>query len=250
MVHMDKVVIITGATSGIGQETALYFAEKGDRVVGIGRSEKRGKALEESSEGLKGSIDFYQVDVSNEEEVKQFFEDFKATYEKLDILFNNAGVADVAIGPLSRVSDEEWDRLFHINLKSIYYMVNHSERLFEKNAAIVNNAAIVGTIKYPSALPAYSAAKAGVVALSKSLASRYAKRKIRVNVISPGPIDTPLARKLYGTEDGFQKAYKQHPRGSFGTPLEIAKVVYFLSSEDASYINCHNLVIDGGYTLS
>ncbi|WP_206759432.1 SDR family NAD(P)-dependent oxidoreductase [Pseudalkalibacillus hwajinpoensis] len=96
-----------------------------------------------------------------------------------------------------------------------------------------------------AALPAYNATEAGIVSLSKSLASRYAKRKIRVNVISPGPIDTPLARKLYGTEDGFQKAYKQHPRGSFGTPLEIAKVVYFLSSEDASYINGHNLVVDG-----
>ena len=247
---MDKVVIVTGATSGIGQETARYFAEKGATVVGVGRSKERGEQLEQSSEDLSGSIDFYQVDVGKEEEVEQFIKKIMTTYEKVNVLFNNAGVANVALGPLSRVSDEEWDRLFHINLKSIYYMVNHSERLFGKNAAIVNNAAIVGTHKYPSALPAYSAAKAGVVALSKSMASRYAKRKIRVNAISPGPIDTPLARKLYGSEEGFQKAFKQHPRGSFGTPLEIAKAVYFLSSEDASYINGHNLVIDGGYTLS
>ena len=247
---MDKVVIVTGATSGIGQETARYFAEKGASVLGLGRSKERGESLERSSEGLLGSITFYQVDVGKENDVKKFVEEFTTTYEKIDILFNNAGVADVAIGPLSRVSDDEWDSLFQTNLKSIFYMVNHCERLFNKNAAIVNNAAIVGTLKYPSALPAYSAAKAGVVALSKSMASRYAKRKIRVNVISPGPIDTPLARKLYGSEEGFQKAFKQHPRGSFGSPLEVAKAVYFLSSEDASYINGHNLVVDGGYTLS
>ncbi|WP_369522589.1 SDR family NAD(P)-dependent oxidoreductase [Pseudalkalibacillus hwajinpoensis] len=233
----------------LGRNSAL-FCRKGASVLGLGRLKERGERLERNSEELLGSITFYQIDVGKENEVRKFVEEFKTTYEKVDVLFNNAGVADVVIGPLSRISDDEWDRLFQTNLKSIYYMVNHCERLFNKNLAIVNNAAIVGTLKYPSALPAYSAAKAGIVALSKSMASRYEKRKIRVNVIFPGPIDTPLARKLYGSEEVFQRAFKQHPRGSFRSPLEIAKAVYFLSSEHASYINGHNLIVDGGYTLS
>ncbi|KZZ82567.1 SDR family NAD(P)-dependent oxidoreductase [Bacillus sp. SJS] len=247
----NKVVIISGATSGIGMAAALTFAEKGASVYALGRNEESGKQLELKAENLKGSITFSKTDVDREESIKEFFESLGEEQDGFHVLFNNAGIGNTAIGPLSRIDEEDWEKLFNTNLKSQYFMIKHAEKYFSKNepVSIINNAAIVGSEKFPPALPAYSASKAGVIAMTKSLASRFAKRNVRVNAISPGPVDTKLARGLYPNEESYEKAEKNHPRGKFGRPEEIAKAVYFLASPDSSYINGHNLIIDGGYSL-
>ncbi|WP_164462252.1 SDR family oxidoreductase [Bacillus sp. FJAT-42376] len=247
----NKVVIISGATSGIGMAAALHFAEKGAHVYALGRDEERGSELEEKNGELTGSITFSKTDVDREDSVRQFFERFSGEQREFHVLFNNAGIGSAAIGPLSRIDEDDWEKLFSTNLKSQYFMIKHAEKYFSKDepVSIINNAAIVGSEKFPPALPAYSASKAGVIALTKSLASRFAKRNVRVNAISPGPVDTRLARGLYPNEEAYEKAAKNHPRGKFGTPEEIAKAVYFLASPDSSYINGHNLIIDGGYSL-
>ncbi|MGD6817251.1 SDR family NAD(P)-dependent oxidoreductase [Metabacillus sp. 113a] len=247
----NKVVIISGATAGIGKAAALSFAEKGAHVYALGRDEQSGKELEDQSRSLEGRITFSKTDISQESSVQSFFEEFGRDQDSFHVLFNNAGIGNTAIGPLSRIHEDDWEKLFSINLKSQYFMIKHGEKHFSKDepVSIINNAAIVGTGKFPPALPAYSASKAGVIAMTKSLASRFAKRNVRVNAISPGPVETRLAKSLYPNEEAYEKAEKDHPRGKFGTPEEIAKAVLFLASPDSSYINGHNLIIDGGYSL-
>ncbi|WP_170289290.1 SDR family NAD(P)-dependent oxidoreductase [Metabacillus lacus] len=247
----NKVVIVTGATSGIGKATAKLFCEKGYSVIALGRSEEEGRKLEAVGEEGSGSITFKSVELTEKESVEAFFQWFSEEYEKLHVLFNNAGSAELGLGSLLKVEEEDWDRLFEVNLRSQYLMLKNGEKYFstDEPVSIINNAASVGSETYSPALPAYSATKAGVVGLTKSLASRFAKTNIRVNSVSPGPVDTDLAKSVYPSSEMYEEAKSEHPRGSFGKPEEIAKAVYFLASEDSSYINGHNLVVDGGYSL-
>ncbi|RKD76486.1 NAD(P)-dependent dehydrogenase (short-subunit alcohol dehydrogenase family) [Sinobaca qinghaiensis] len=244
------LAVISGGTSGIGSATAVLFAEKGYEVHVLGRNEEKGTAFEEERSDL--TITYHQADAGSEKDVEAFFQELADADKTVDVLFNNAGTVEFALGPLQRVKEEDWNALFDANLKSVYLMIKHATPLFDKKAgaSIINNAAIVGNGKYPSALPAYASAKAGVVAMTKSLAVRHAKQKMRFNSISPGPVNTSLAHRLYGGESNFEEASKKHPRGEAADPKEIAEVVYFLASDKASYINGHNLVVDGGYSLA
>ncbi|MTH53941.1 SDR family oxidoreductase [Bacillus mangrovi] len=245
----NKVVIITGATSGIGNEAARMFAEKGAHVYALGRDEESAKELEAGD--LKGTIEFCKVDVDQEDSVKEFYEKLGSEKQEFHVLFNNAGIGHPAVGPLSQVDEDDWEKVMDTNLKSQYLMIKHGEQYFSKEepVSIINNAAVVGSAAFPPALPAFSASKAGVIGMTKTLASRFAKRNVRINAISPGPVDTRLLKSLYPNEEAYSKAENEHPRGKFGSPEEISKAVYFLASPDSSYINGHNLVIDGGYSL-
>jgi 3-oxoacyl-[acyl-carrier protein] reductase len=248
-----RAVMITGATSGIGRAAVHRFAKEGDHVIAVGRSQTKGMQLlqESDSNGYKGYVDFFQADVANEKEVIQLYKELSMTFSSIDVLVNNVGIVEPAAGSLESISEDEWHKLFNTNVEATLWMMKHGIKHMDrkKGASIINLAATVGVTTHPPALAAYSASKAALVSLTKSLACRYAKQGIRINAISPELVDTPLAHWLYGGKKAFKCANSKHPRGIGAAPDEIASIIYFLASKDASYIIGHNLIADGGLSL-
>ncbi len=244
----EKVIMVNGGTNGIGREVLYSFLKEGAIVFFTGRNSTKGKEIEQE---YQGKAHFSLVNNENVSEIDQFFQDVKGKCEKIDVLFNNAGVLSVGMGPLSRVKVEDFNYLLQINQTAIFVYMKHALELMgkQRSGVIINNAAILGNDKVNPMLPAYSGTKAAVVAMTKSSALRFARQGVRVNCISPGPVRTDLAIKAYGGEEHFEKQAKEHPRGSYGEPKEIADVVLFLASDKAAYINGAEIVVDGGYSL-
>lgn len=240
-----KVVIITGATSGIGAATAKRFAIEGAKVILIGRNENKGKELEEYIYNNGGNAEFFKCDVSKEEEVLLTRKAIETKYEGVDVLFNNAGIM-LQSKEIERLSSEEWKTTFETNLDSMFYMTKQFKTmLFEKKGIIINNASIAGMHTYVEGRSyAYSASKSAVIQFTRQMAKNYAEEGVRVNCICPGIIETPILgdrdREIYA---------KRIPLGYVGKPLEVAEIVIFLASEKASYITGAVIPIDGGVSL-
>ncbi|WP_342526201.1 SDR family oxidoreductase [Chryseomicrobium sp. FSL W7-1435] len=241
----DKVVVVNGGTSGIGAEVVKQFVKEGAVVYFSGRSEEKAAQVESDN------AHFIAVDNHEPEQIDAFFKEVLKQEERIDILFNNAGVLSVATGPLSRVKLDKWHELIAVNQTAIFlYMQNTLQVMSkQKTGVIINNAAILGGAKINPMLPAYSGTKAAVIAMTKSAALRHASEGIRINSISPGPTETDLAVRAYGSQRAFDENSSHHPRGRYAKPDEIAPAVLFLASSEASYINGTDLVVDGGYSL-
>lgn len=240
-----KVVVITGATSGIGEATAKLFAAEGARVVLIGRNVDKGLNLVSDIEGQGGDVAFYKCDVSNENSVKEIAENISLKFEKVDVLFNNAGI----MLPSSEIENTEvtdWKKTFEVNLDGVFYITrNMKKMIFECKGNIINNASIAGMHSYVEGRSyAYSASKSAVIKFTRQMAKNYAPDGIRVNCICPGIIETPIL----GNRD--RKKYSERiPLGYIGKPEDVANAVVFLASEKASYLTGVVLPIDGGGTL-
>ncbi|MEW9676867.1 glucose 1-dehydrogenase [Lentibacillus sp. L22] len=241
----DKVAIVTGGASGIGEATVRLFTEEGASVV-IADLSERGKDVSEELNNSGHDTLFVKTDVTKEEDIKQLIKETVNKYGKLDIMYANAGIADEA--PAHELSYEKWKRTIDINLSGVFLSDKYAIDQFLKqgNGGVIVNA---GSIHSFVALPnptAYSSAKGGVKLLTQNLCTAYAKEGIRVNAVCPGYIDTPLLKEA----DSEQKEYlaSLHPQGRLGKPEEIAKAVLFLASDDASFVNGTTLLVDGGYT--
>ena len=244
---MNKLALITGATSGIGKATAEKFAEKGFFVALVGRSESRGQAIvDKINENYKQRIAFFfQCDVSKEEEVKTMIKKVINSFGRIDVLFNNAGVMLPSM-EIERMPVDEWQATFDINITGMFYVTRYAKPyLLASKGCIINNASIAGLQHYAAGRSyAYSASKAAVIQFSHQMAKNYGEEGIRVNCICPGIIDTPIL----GDRD--RKVYADRiPLGYVGQPEEVAKVVSFLASEDANYLTGVVLPIDGGASL-
>ncbi|KQL50778.1 short-chain dehydrogenase [Heyndrickxia shackletonii] len=241
----NKVAIVTGGASGIGEASVRLFAEEGAKVV-IADFSERGKQLSDELNAKGYDTLFIKTDVTSEEDVKHMVSETVNHYGKLDILYANAGVADDA--PAHELTYEKWKRTIEINLSGVFLSDKYAIEQFLKqgNGGVIVNA---GSIHSHVSLPnptAYSAAKGGVKLLTQNLCTAYAKEGIRVNAVCPGYIDTPLLTKV----DPKTKEYlaSLHPQGRLGKPEEIAKAVLFLASDDSSFVNGTSLLVDGGYT--
>ncbi|MFA1643152.1 SDR family NAD(P)-dependent oxidoreductase [Chryseomicrobium imtechense] len=241
----DKVVVVNGGTSGIGGAVVKQFVKEGADVYFSGRSEEKAAQIESDH------AHFIAVDNHEPDQIEAFFKKVLEHEDRIDILFNNAGVLSVATGPLSRVKLDKWHELIAVNQTAIFLYMQHALQVMskQKSGVIINNAAILGGAKINPMLPAYSGTKAAVIAMTKSAALRHAGEGIRVNSISPGPTETELAVKAYGSQRAFDENSSHHPRGKYGQPHEIAAPVLFLASDEASYINGTDLIVDGGYSL-
>jgi NAD(P)-dependent dehydrogenase (short-subunit alcohol dehydrogenase family) len=236
-----KVSIITGGASGIGKATAELFASAGARVF-IGDLE--------SSDGAKVAKDidatFVATDVREAAQVERLVKAAVDKHRKLDVMFNNAGIG---IGkPLIETSDEDYHRTIQIDLDGVYWGLRYAGRAMKPNGkgAIVNTASVAGLIGSVG-LSAYNAAKHGVVGLTRSAALEFSRFGVRVNCICPGVIETPLVERELMTAEGARKRLAaMHPLGRIGQPIEVARVVLFLASDDASFVTGHAMVIDGG----
>ena len=242
----DKVAVITGAGSGIGKETALLFLEHGAKVV---LADINNETLEETFEIIKqkkldSDACISITDVSVENDIESVIDLAVDRFGDLNILFNNAGIGG-AIGPITHINGDEWDKSFQILLKSVFLGSKYAARIMKKSisgGSIINTASIAGMGGGSGPL-AYSAAKAGVINFCKNAAIELGAYKIRVNAISPGTINTPLLATA------IEDSKLEQPIKDFGMPIYIAYTALFLASDESRFITGVNLCVDGGLTL-
>jgi NAD(P)-dependent dehydrogenase (short-subunit alcohol dehydrogenase family) len=240
-----KVALVTGGSSGIGLATAKQFVNEGAHVFITGRREPElAAALKE----LGRNVSSVQGDVANLNDLDRLFAQIKRERGKLDIVFANAGVARYAA--LGTITEDLYDSIFNINVKGMVFTVQKALPLLPDGASIILNGSIVGSKGLPMN-SVYSATKAAVRSFARTWTTDLKGRRIRVNVVSPGPIDTPgLSDLLASSDTGEQRKNmisSSVPLGRLGTPDEIAKAVVFLASDDSSYVAGAELFVDGGF---
>lgn len=247
----DKVALVTGAALGLGRATALLLAREGAKVVVTDMRDSDGRSAVSEIEKTGGAACFFHHDVSREEDWINAIDGAIATFDRLDVVVNNAGVAFP--GNAEDVSFADWRRLMSINLDGVFLGVKHGIRGIKKGdrgGSIINLSSIEGLVGDPD-LAAYNASKGGVRLLTKSAALHCAKTgtKIRVNSIHPGFIWTPMVANAPGDAEARQKGLiALHPVGHLGEPDDIGWGVVYLASDEAKFITGSELVIDGGYT--
>jgi NAD(P)-dependent dehydrogenase (short-subunit alcohol dehydrogenase family) len=240
-----KVALITGANSGIGLATATQFVREGAYVYITGRREAE---LARAAAAIERNVTAVAGDVSKPADLDRLFAQIKREKGRLDVLFANAGVAKYA--PLGTITEEFYHSIFDINVKGVILTVQKALPLMPDGSAIVLNASIVGSKGLP-ANSVYAATKAAVRSFARTWTTDLKARRIRVNAVSPGTIDTPGLSDLLASAQAGEERRKAIssavPLGRFGTPDEIAKAVVFLASDDASYITGAELFVDGGF---
>lgn len=244
-----KVVIVTGATSGIGYAAAELFAKEGLKVVAAGRSEKAGLTLVDTIRKAGGEALFVQTDVSDDESVQELVARAKREFGGVDFAFNNAGIEGVLV-PLAEQSEENWDDVMNINLKGVWLCLKHElPAILERGGgAIVNVATNLTRIGIPGT-SIYTASKAGVEALTQVAAVEYGKKGVRINAINPGGVDTPMLSRVL-PPPLMEKVIQSNPLLKIATPLDVAQTALWLLSPMAGHINGVSLLIDGGDTLA
>jgi len=235
-----KVALITGAASGIGRATALLFAREGARVVVADMNEAGGRDTVETIRQQGGEAIFVPVDVTRAADVKRMVDTAVETYGRLDVLFNNAGIAHRAA--VDECSEEDWDRVIAINLKGVFLGCKYAVPVMKQQGGgtIINTASgagLVGTVRSP----AYCASKGGVVLLTKQMAIDFARDKIRVNAICPGAVDTPLMeivfREMSDDLVEAKRTYEERlPRGRMLAPEDIAHVALYLAGDESGFM--------------
>jgi len=247
----NKVALITGGTSGIGEATALLFAKEGAKIAITGHHEKRGHGVTAQILEAGGQAIFLRTDVRKADECRRAVEETVASFKRVDVLFNNAGV----FYPHTALdcTEEEWDLQIDINLKGTFLMSKFvlPRMIEQRRGVIINNSSGWGMVGGDAAV-AYCASKGGVVLLTKAMAIDHGGRGIRVNCICPGDVDTPMlpedARMRGQKWDDYLAGCSNRPLRRIGTPEEIAKAALFLASDDSSFMTGAALVVDGGGT--
>ncbi|HKI25992.1 MAG TPA: SDR family NAD(P)-dependent oxidoreductase [Candidatus Sulfotelmatobacter sp.] len=247
----DKIALITGATSGIGEATALLFAAEGAEVAITGRNAARGAGVVKRIKKNGGSAIFLRADVSSAKDCRHTVAETLRAFGRIDILFNNAGV----FYPRTAVqcSEREWDEQIDVNLKGTFLMSKFAlpAMIAQKSGVIINNSSGWGIVGGALAV-AYCASKGGVVLMTKAMAIDHAAQGIRVNCICPGDVETPMLpadAKMRGMKwKDYLAGCASRPMGRVGTAEEIAKAVLFLASDDSSFMTGAALVVDGGGT--
>ena len=233
-----KVAVITAATSGMALATAKLFVEEGAYVFITGR---RQEALDEAVKLIGKNVTGVQGDASNLADLDRLYETVKREKGKIDILFASAGFGEFA--KLEEVTEEHFDKTFDLNVRGTLFTVQKALPLFNDNGSIFLNGSIASIKGFP-AFGVYSASKAAVRSFARTWLLELKERRIRVNILSPGTIDTPILDPLGEEAKEFFKS--QIPRGEMGRPEEIATVALFLASSDSSFVNGIELFVDGG----
>ncbi len=243
-----KVALVTGGTSGIGREAAVLFAKAGASVVVAGRREVEGQTTIDLVRATGGDGLFVKTDVSKAVEVEELVQTIVEKFGRLDIAFNNAGVEGVW-APISRQSEEDWDRIIAINLKGVWLCLKYEIRQMLKQGgggAIVNMSSITGLVGAVGAA-AYSASKHGVIGLTQTAALENAKSGIRINAVCPGFTETPMTDRIFRVPGVQKYVVSCQPMGRLGRPTEIAEAVVWMCSDRASFMTGQSLVLDGGF---
>ena len=245
--YANSTALVTGATSGIGRATAVAFAEEGARVAVLDRSRE---ALQRTAEAIReagAEVLVLACDIARPEQVEAAIAETVATFCRLDIAFNNAGIENVA-APVAEIALADWDRILDINLRGTFVCMKHeiAQMLRQGGGVIVNTASGAG-IRGVAGGAGYAASKHAVIGLTKSAALDYATANIRVNAVLPGNIATPMMDRFTGGD--LRKAIDLEPVGRLGRPEEIAEAVLWMSADLGAFVTGAAISVDGGWSL-
>ena len=245
----EKVAIVTGAASGIGQASAVAFAREGAKVVVVDIEERGGQETLERIRAAGGQAFFERTDVSREADISRMVANTISRWGRIDILFNNAGV--VLVKPLEETTEAEWDRLISINLKAAFLAIKHVvPHMRRSGGGAILNTGSIGSMVGQLNTPVYIASKGAVALLTKSLALDYGRDQIRVNCLCPGITDTPMLREHLGNgpegEANIRRRLSRVPLGKILKPEDLAQAALYLVSEDSAGVTGITHIVDGG----
>ncbi len=239
-----RVAVITGAGSGIGYATALRLASEGAKIVAIDTNPATGEKVAQETGGI-----FVKADVTVTAEVENMYKVAFDTYGRIDIAFNNAGISPPDDDSILTTGLDAWERVNRVNLTSVFLCCKYVIPYMQKGGkgSIINTASFVATMGAATSQIAYTASKGGVLSMSRELGVQFAREGIRVNALSPGPVNTPMLRELFAKDKERAARRLVHiPMGRFAEASEIAAAVAFLASDDSSFITASNFLVDGG----
>lgn len=239
-----RVAVITGAGSGIGRATAKRLASEGAKVVAVDTNNETGKEIASDVGGI-----FVKADVTISAEVENMYKVAFDTYGRIDIAFNNAGISPPDDDSILVTELAAWEKVLRVNTTSVYLCCKHVLPYMQKagKGSIINTASFVATMGAATSQIAYTASKGGVLSMSRELGVQFAREGIRVNALSPGPVNTPLLMELFAKDPERAARRLVHiPMGRFADATEIAAAVAFLASDDSSFITASNFLVDGG----
>jgi NAD(P)-dependent dehydrogenase (short-subunit alcohol dehydrogenase family) len=238
---VDKVCVITGAAGGIGAATAARFEREGAIVVGV-----------DLLEHTVGSLSI-TADITSEDAVVSIYAAARERFGRIDVLFNNAGISPTDDASVVDTALEAYERVQATNLRSVFLCCKHGipHLVQSGGGSVINTASFVAVMGSATSQISYTASKGGVLAMSRELGVEFAKQGVRVNALCPGPVDTPLLRELYASDPtAAQRRLVHVPMGRFAEGTEIANAVLFLASDESSYVNATEFLVDGGISAA
>jgi NAD(P)-dependent dehydrogenase (short-subunit alcohol dehydrogenase family) len=238
---VDKVCVITGAAGGIGAATAARFEQEGAIVVGV-----------DLLEHTVGSLSI-SADITSEDAVASVYSAARERFGRIDVLFNNAGISPTDDASVVDTALEAYERVQATNLRSVFLCCKHGipHLVQSGGGSVINTASFVAVMGSATSQISYTASKGGVLAMSRELGVEFAKQGVRVNALCPGPVDTPLLRELYASDPAAAQRRLVHvPMGRFAEATEIANAVLFLASDESSYVNATEFLVDGGISAA
>jgi NAD(P)-dependent dehydrogenase (short-subunit alcohol dehydrogenase family) len=244
-----KVVVITGAASGIGREAALLFSEEGARVCVADVTDEEG---ERTASDCRDAF-FFRADVTSPESVEAMYRETSERYGGIDVLYNNAGIMPPDDASILETEPDAWQRVQDVNTKGVYLCCKYGiPHLLERGGgSVVNVASFVALMGAATSQISYTASKGAVLSMSRELAVEFARRGVRVNALSPGPVETPLLMRLFSDDpEAYERRRVHLPMGRLARAREIAHGALFLASDDSSYVTGATFLVDGGITAA
>lgn len=242
----NKVVLVTGGSVGIGKATALAFAKEGAKVVVAARREAEGVAVVKQIQAEGGEAKFFRADVAKETDVTAMIEFVAKQYDRLDVVFNNAGI-EGKLGPIETLSAADFDETFAVNVRGTWLVMKHALALLTKtHGTIVNNSSVAADLGM-AGTTIYASSKGAITTMTRTAAIEFIKAGVRVNAVSPGPIETDMGSRFFGSIEnmrGFAKTAV--PLGIPGASKDVAEAVLYLASAQASFVVGQTLTVDGG----
>lgn len=247
-----RVASITGAGSGIGRAAALLFASEGAQILVSDVDGDAAKATVEAVRAASGTAHPVVADVSDADDVARLYDEGERVFGHIDVLYNNAGIFHPADGSVTDTDDAVWDKVVDVDLKGVFLCCKYGvpALLRAGGGVIINVASFVSWMGAATPQIAYTAAKGGVLSMTREIATEFARKGIRANALCPGPVETPLLADLLSDPQRRDRRLVHIPIGRFADPTEIARAALFLASDESSYMTGASLLVDGGITAA